>query len=379
MDDPLYDAVVYSIVVPIYNEEAVIPLLLHRLDALLERLDAATEVIIVDDGSKDTGPVVLAGKSESDPRYRLIRLSRNFGHQIAITAGLDAARGQAVIVMDGDLQDPPEVIETMIARWREGYEIVYAKRRCRDGETAFKRWTAKLFYSLMGWLCPIDIPSDVGDFRLVARVALDAFRAMRERDRFVRGMFAWLGFRQAIVEFERPPRAAGVTKYPIWKMIRLAVAGVVSFSDVPLLLAIWAGGIVSFAGLAYGIYVVVASVIGTQLVPGWASTIVVVTLLCGMNMLLTGIAGLYIARIYAEVKGRPLYVVAEAFGFPSSRMPAEQPDEFGFTSRGRSRQPEFPANRKTARGTVPLPTAARARNGSVEEDHAHSVKSRRSA
>ncbi|MEJ0052959.1 MAG: glycosyltransferase family 2 protein [Methylovirgula sp.] len=374
-------SVVYSIVIPIYNEEAVIPLLLHRLDALLDRLDGASEVIIVDDGSKDTGPIVLANKSKNDPRYRFVRLSRNFGHQIAITAGLDVACGQAVIVMDGDLQDPPEVIDTMIARWREGYEIVYAKRRRRDGETAFKRWTAKLFYSLMDRLCSVDIPPEVGDFRLVDRTVLDAFRAMREQDRFVRGMFAWLGFRQAIVEFERPPRAAGATKYPIWKMVRLAVAGVVGFSDVPLLLAIWAGGIVSFAGLAYGLYVVAVTMAGAQLAPGWASTIVIVTLLCGMNMLLTGIVGLYIARIYSEVKARPLYVVAETFGFNSSDKPVQHLDEFGSTSIGRSRSPssEFPPNRKSMHGTVPLPSAARARNGSIEEDNAPSVELRRPA
>jgi polyisoprenyl-phosphate glycosyltransferase len=374
-------SIVYSIVVPIYNEEAVIPLLLHRLDALLDRLDGGSEVIIVDDGSKDTGPIVLAHKSKSDPRYRFIRLSRNFGHQIAITAGLDAALGQAVIVMDGDLQDPPEVIDAMIARWREGYEIVYAKRRCREGETAFKRWTAKFFYSLMDRLCSVDIPSEVGDFRLVDRIVLDAFRAMREQDRFVRGMFAWLGFRQTIVEFERPARAAGATKYHIWKMIRLAVGGIVGFSDVPLLLAIWAGGIVSFAGLAYGLYVIAASITGAQLVPGWASTIVVVTLLCGMNMLLTGIVGLYIARIYSEVKARPLYVVAETFGFNLSGMPMMHPDKFDFTSRGHPRpsQSELPLNRQSMRGFGPLPAAGGAPSSSEEDDNIRSVELRRPA
>jgi polyisoprenyl-phosphate glycosyltransferase len=324
MNDPQDDAIVYSIVVPTYNEEAVIPLLLHRLDALLDRLDGAAEVIIVDDGSKDSGPIVLAAKCRSNPRYRLIRLSRNFGHQIAISAGLDAAQGQAVVVMDADLQDPPEVVEKMIARWREGFQIVYAKRSRREGETAFKRLTAKIFYGLLARFSSVAIPTEVGDFRLVDRVALEAFRAMPEQDRFVRGMFAWLGFRQTFVEFERSSRAAGETKYPLWKMARLAVTGLIGFSDAPLLLAIWTGVIVSSLGLAYGLYVVGAWAAGVHLFPGWASTIVVVTVLCGMNMLLTGIVGLYVARIHSEVKRRPLYVVAEALGFNSPEDTAEQ-------------------------------------------------------
>lgn len=315
MSEPHASPVTYSIVVPVYNEEAVIPLLLHRLDALLERLDGPGEVIIVDDGSRDTSPIVLAAKARRDPRYRFIRLSRNFGHQVAISAGLDVAGGQAVIVMDADLQDPPEVVDTMIARWREGNEIVYARRKRREGETTFKRATAKLFYGLLSRLCSVEIPSDVGDFRLVDRVALDAFREMREQDRFVRGMFAWLGFRQAVVEFERPARIAGETKYSIAKMVRLGLNGVIGFSDAPLLLAIWAGLLVSAIGLGYGIYVVGAAMAGAPFVSGWASTICVVTLLCGMNMMLTGIVGLYVGRIHAEVKGRPLYVVADAIGF----------------------------------------------------------------
>jgi dolichol-phosphate mannosyltransferase len=324
MSDQQHNPIVYSLVVPVYNEEAVIPLLLHRLDALLDRLDEGAEVILVDDGSSDTGPVVLAAKCRSDPRYRLIRLSRNFGHQVAISAGLDAAQGQAVIVMDADLQDPPEVVEMMIARWREGFQIVYAKRSRRDGETAFKQLTAKLFYGLLARFSSVAIPNEVGDFRLVDRVVLEAFRTMPERDRFVRGMFAWLGFRQTFVEFERPPRAAGETKYPIWKMARLAVSGFVGFSDAPLLLAIWIGAIVSGLGLAYGLFVIVAWAAGAHLVAGWASTVVAVAVLCGMNMLLTGIVGLYVARIHSEVKCRPLYIVAEAHGFDATGRAMER-------------------------------------------------------
>jgi glycosyltransferase involved in cell wall biosynthesis len=330
MSDPQRNSIVYSLVVPVYNEEAVIPLLLHRLDALLDRLDGAAEVILIDDGSKDTGPIVLAAKCRNDPRYRLIRFSRNFGHQIAISAGLDAAQGQAVIVMDADLQDPPEVVETMIARWREGFQVVYAKRSRRDGDTAFKRLTAGLFYRLLSRFSSVAIPTEVGDFRLVDRVALDAFRAMPEQDRFVRGMFAWLGFRQASVEFERPSRAAGETKYHLWKMLRLAASGFIGFSDAPLLLAIWMGLIVSGLGLAYGLYIVVEVAAGAHLVSGWASTVVIITVLCGMNMLLTGIVGLYVARIHSEVKCRPLYVVAEAVGFDASRERAEASEAVRF-------------------------------------------------
>jgi polyisoprenyl-phosphate glycosyltransferase len=212
----------------------------------------------------------------------------------------------------------------MIAHWREGFEIVYAKRCRRDGETAFKQLTAKLFYGLLARFSSVAIPTEVGDFRLVDRTVLEAFRAMPERDRFVRGMFAWLGFRHTYVEFERPPRAAGETKYPIWKMARLAVSGFIGFSDAPLLLAVWIGAVVSALGLAYGLFVVGAWAAGASLVAGWASIIVLVTVLCGMNMLLTGFVGLYVARIHSEVKRRPLYIVAEALGFDASGSTAER-------------------------------------------------------
>jgi dolichol-phosphate mannosyltransferase len=257
---------------------------------------------------------VLRARAKDDPRCRYLGLSRNFGHQIAITAGMDAAQGDAVIVMDADLQDPPEIVRAMIARWLEGNDIVYAKRLERAGESSFKRLSARFFYRLLGRLSSVGIPPDVGDFRLIDRKVLDAFKAMPERDRFVRGMFAWLGFRQASVEFDRPARAAGETKYPLWKMVRLAVNGVVSFSDAPLRLAIWLGLAVSGFALAYGIYAV-ARYLTHDVVAGWTSTIVIVSFLCGINMLMTGIVGLYVGRIHAEVKRRPLYVVAQRVGF----------------------------------------------------------------
>jgi dolichol-phosphate mannosyltransferase len=305
----------FSVVIPIFNEEAVLPLLLRRLDALLESFGASAEGIFVDDGSRDTSSIILKAKAKDDPRYRYIGLSRNFGHQVAITAGMDAARGEAIIVMDGDLQDPPEVVAEMIARWQEGYEVVYARRISREGESAFKKKTAAFFYRMLSWVSSIKIPNDVGDFRLIDRKVLDAFRSMPERDRFVRGMFAWLGFRQTEVTFHRPPRAAGATKYPFWKMLRLAVNGVIGFSDAPLRLAIWMGLAVSALAGLYGLYVIGLWFTRSDLVEGWSSTVVVISFLCGMNMLMTGIIGLYIGRIHAEVKRRPLYIVGERVGF----------------------------------------------------------------
>jgi glycosyltransferase involved in cell wall biosynthesis len=289
---------------------------------VLAELDGPAEVILVDDGSTDCSSIILDARARTDPRYRYIGLSRNFGQQLAMTAGLDAAAGDAVILMDADLQDPPEVIHQMIAKWREGYEIVYARRAKRAGESRFKLATARLFYKTMSKLASVDIPQNVGDFRLVDRKALEVFRSMREQDRFVRGMFAWVGFRQIAIEFDRDERAAGETKWPVSKLIKLAVNGLVSFSDAPLRLALWMGACVSGMALLYGAGVIVTRLFSDDYVPGWASTIVVVAFLGGFNMLLTGILGLYIGRIHSEVKRRPLYIVGKAVGFEKS---AEQP------------------------------------------------------
>jgi dolichol-phosphate mannosyltransferase len=311
----------YSIVVPVFNEEAVLPILLRRLGMLMEQLDGPAEVIFVDDGSTDCSPIVLQSLARGNPGYRYIGLSRNFGHQVAITAGMDAAAGEAIVVMDADLQDPPEIVGEMIEKWKEGYEVVYARRLSRVGESRFKRATAHLFYRLLGRMSSVAIPADVGDFRLIDRKVLDALRSMPEQDRFVRGMIAWLGFRQAEVPFHRLPRPAGQTKYPLLKMIRLAVNGALSFSDAPLRLAIWFGLAVSACALLYGLYVTSLWLTDEHLVAGWSSTIVVVSFLCGINMLMTGIMGLYIGRIHAEVKRRPLYVVSQKLGFEQASAP----------------------------------------------------------
>jgi dolichol-phosphate mannosyltransferase len=316
----------YSLVVPIFNEEAVIPILFKRLDALLDRLDGGAEAIFVDDGSKDTSAIVIEAKARADKRYRLIKLSRNFGHQIAITVGLDHAAGRAVIVMDADLQDPPEVVLEMIAKWKEGCDVVSAERASRQGESRFKRATADLFYRLIGRLGGVPMARNAGDFRLVDRRALDCFLAMPERDRFVRGMFAWIGFAQGKVTFDRPPRAAGTSKYPLGKMIALAANGVISFSDAPLRLALWAGGAVSALAFVYGLSVIARWALSDpSLERGWSSTIVVIAALGGANMLMTGVIGLYVGRIYAEAKGRPLYIVERAVGFDEKPAAARGP------------------------------------------------------
>ena len=312
----------YSIVIPVFNEQAVLPLLFHRLDRLMDQMDGTTEVILVDDGSSDCSPIILCARAKTDPRYRFIGLSRNFGQQLAMTAGLDAARGEAVILMDADLQDPPEVVLQMIEKWREGFEIVYARRKTRAGESRFKLATASLFYKMMSKLSAVEIPQNVGDFRLVDHKALDVFKQMREQDRFVRGMFAWVGFRQIAIEFDREERAAGETKWPVSKLMRLAVNGLVSFSDAPLRLALWMGMAVSSFGFLYGLYVIVTRLVSDDYVPGWASTIVVVAFLGGANMMLTGIMGLYIGRIHNEVKRRPLYIVSQSAGLEEAESVA---------------------------------------------------------
>lgn len=318
----------YSLIFPVFNEQAVLPLLISRLKGLLENIDAPTEVIFVDDGSSDTSPIYLKEMVRTDARFRLIKLSRNFGHQIAISAGMDAASGEAVIVLDADLQDPPEVVLEMIEKWKQGFEIVYAQRVARQGETVFKRFTASLFYRMMRKLTAIDIPVDTGDFRLIGPKALNTFKAMPEKQRFVRGMFAWMGYRQTSVKFERPERAAGETKYPLSKMLKLATHGILSFSDKPLQLALWGGAMVSAGAALYGLYVFALWLVDASLVEGWASTVMIVSFLSGVNLMMTGIVGLYVGSIYTQVKQRPLYVVDEANGFERAVSNSNETDKY---------------------------------------------------
>lgn len=307
----------YSFVIPLYNEEETLPELARRLTAVMNDLDGDAEAIFVDDGSGDRTYPLLSELRERDPRFKIVRLSRNFGHQLAITAGLDRADGDAVVVMDGDLQDPPEVAHRLIERWREGYEIVYAVRADRGAEPFFKRLATSVFYRALRRLTTLDIPVDVGDFRLVDRRALDEFRKLREHDRYVRGLFAWVGFVQIGVPYKRDARYAGKTKYPFSKLVKLGADGVVGFSKVPLRLALTFGFLFSFASFLYGLWAIVKRLLGIGYVPGWASVVAVVSFIGGVQLIIMGVVGIYVGRIYDEVKQRPLYVVRDAEGFES--------------------------------------------------------------
>ena len=307
-----------SVVIPCYNEAPVLSEA-HRRLALVAGQIAETvfEFIFVDDGSHDETAGVLHELCGADERVRGLRLSRNFGQQIATTAGLEHAAGDAVVLMDADLQDPPELIAQMIARWREGYHVAYAERTNRAGETAFKLWSAKAFYSLVNRVSQVPIPADTGDFRLMDREVVNALLRMPERDRFLRGMVSWVGFRQIAVPYRREPRFAGETKYPLLKMIRFAADGIVSFSFAPLRLAVWTGFFVLGLALLGIIYAVALRFFAdpSQWVRGWASIFVAVLFMGGVQLLSLGIIGEYVGRIYGEVKQRPLYFVRERFGF----------------------------------------------------------------
>jgi len=309
------DALKYSIVVPVYNEEESIAELVGRLREIMDKLDGPAEAVLVDDGSKDSSYRLMLDAHEVDPRFKVIQLSRNFGHQLAITAGMDNASGQAVVVMDADLQDPPQVILEMAAKWQEGYEVVYAVRQRRLGETRFKTATATTFYSVLRRLANIEQTVDVGDFRLVDRKALDAFLRMREHNRYVRGMFSWIGFRQGAVPYDREPRRAGSSKYPLRKMIKFATDAIVGFSTAPLRFALVGGFVIAVLAVGYGVVAIALKLAGLPYVPGYASLLVTVAFLGGVQLMVTGMVGQYVARVYDETRGRPLYLVREARGF----------------------------------------------------------------
>jgi dolichol-phosphate mannosyltransferase len=305
----------YSLVVPAYNEEGVIDALVRRLADVMDALDGDAEAIFVDDGSKDGTWELLRAAAEDDRRIRLVRLSRNFGHQIALTAGVDVSSGDAVIVMDADLQDPPEVVLELAAKWREGYDVVYAIRDIRQGETRFKRATAAAFYRGFNRISEVKVPVDVGDFRLVDRRVLDVFERMREANRFVRGMFSWIGLRQTGVLYRREERFAGETHYPLRKMLRFAITGVISFSAAPLRVAMRIGFLVSGLAFALAVWSLIVKAAGFYNVPGWTSIVVVTTLLGGIQLMVLGVIGEYVADIHVEVKRRPLYVIGALENF----------------------------------------------------------------
>lgn len=310
----------YSIVVPVYNEQEVLPHLHRELASLLDRLDGDGEVILVDDGSSDNSYAVLVEMRRRDERFRVVRLSRNFGHQIAITAGMDVAEGDAVVLIDADLQDPPDVVLEMAERWHEGYEVVYGVRQERNGDSWFKKRTAALFYRFLRRLTDVEIPVDTADFRLIDRRAVETFKAMRESNRYVRGMFAWMGFKQIGVPYVRSPRRAGSTHYPFKKMFKLATDGVIGFSLVPLRAALKVGAIVAAVSFIGGAIAIAAKLAGVFTVPGWASMTVAVAFLGGCQLMVLGVMGEYIGRIYAEVVSRPLYVVSDLHGIDAARL-----------------------------------------------------------
>lgn len=319
------------VVIPFLNEEETLPELYRRLVAVLEREPERFEIFFVDDGSTDGSAAWAAQKAREDHRVKLLRLSRNFGHQIAITAGLDHADGDAVVVMDADLQDPPEVIPELLARWREGYEVVYAVRRVRAGETWLKKFLASGFYRLFHKVAEVEVPMEAGDFRLLDRKVVAALREVRELHRFMRGLTSWVGFRQGAVEFERAPRWAGKTKYPVWRSVKLAWDALTSFSGAPLRWMTGMGLLVSLGGLGLAGRVIWSKLThpGT-LMPGWTSLMAAVLLLGGLQLVSIGLMGQYVSRIFEEAKKRPLYFVRERIG----DFPARDAADAGTASRG---------------------------------------------
>ncbi|MDI3542496.1 MAG: polyisoprenyl-phosphate glycosyltransferase [Candidatus Atribacteria bacterium] len=305
----------FSVVIPVYNEEEVLPETYKRMKQVMGSASGNYELIFVNDGSQDKSRQILENLAQEDKAVRVINFSRNFGHQIAITAGVDYAQGQAVVVIDADLQDPPEVILTMIEKWEEGYEVVYGKRAKREGESFFKKFTASFFYRLLKKATSVDIPVDTGDFRLMDKKVVDVLRLLREKNRFVRGLVSWVGFRQTSVEYVREKRWAGESKYPLRKMLKLAWDGITSFSDKPLKIATYVGIPLSLFSLVLFLVVLFQYLGGKNTF--YASSLIgaLNLLVSGIVLLALGIIGEYIGRIYEEAKGRPLYIVENTIGF----------------------------------------------------------------
>jgi dolichol-phosphate mannosyltransferase len=301
-----------SVVAPLYNEEGNVAELVRRLRAAADGSTGIDgyEIVLVDDGSTDRTLELLRAHAAADPRIVVVRLSRNFGHQLAATAGLDIARGDAVVLIDADLQDPPELIPAMVERWHAGFDVVYAVRRNRRGESPFKIWTARLFYRTTRRLTKVSIPVDAGDFRLMSRRVVDALKAIRERHRFIRGLVSWVGYPQTALEYDRDARYSGTTKYPFSKMLRFAIDGITSFSDVPLRFASYFGFAVSAIAFVVALVEIGLRIFTGYNLPGYTSTIFAILFLGGVQLIGIGILGEYVGRIYEEIKARPLYLLA---------------------------------------------------------------------
>lgn len=304
-----------SVVIPLYNEEEVISETYKRLTDVMQGIGDDYELILINDGSRDKTAQLTAEIVKKDKHVRLLCFSRNFGHQIAITAGMDYAKGDAVVIIDADLQDPPEVIPRMVEKWKEGYHVVYGKRIKRHGETVFKKVTAKMFYRFLQRMTQVDIPTDTGDFRLMDRKVVDSMKKLGERNRYVRGLVSWVGYKQYALEYVRDERFAGETKYPFKKMLKLAMDGISSFSYKPLKLATMVGFGLSGLSFLYLLFVLIQKISGYSTVAGWASLLAVQLFFNGVILIILGIVGAYIGRIYEECKGRPLYIVQEELGF----------------------------------------------------------------
>ncbi|WP_410513412.1 glycosyltransferase family 2 protein [Paenibacillus sp. BR2-3] len=317
----------YSVIIPMFNEEEVVAHTYDRLKKVMDGCGEPYELLFVNDGSRDRTVEIMREISSRDENVKLIDFSRNFGHQVAITAGMDYSEGQAVVVIDADLQDPPEVILQMIAKWKEGYEVVYAKRLKRHGETLFKKVTAKLFYRLLSSMTSVDIPTDTGDFRLIDRKVCNVLRGLKEKNRYVRGLVSWVGFRQTAVEYVREERFAGETKYPLKKMIRFALDGITSFSHKPLKIASYIGFFLSLTSFIYLFFVLFQRLFTSWTVPGWTSIVGVNLLFNGIVLMLLGIIGEYIGRIYDESKDRPLYIVRETAGYRNGEFEDDRKDD----------------------------------------------------
>ena len=302
-----------SIVVPMYFEEEVAQECYNRITAVMDSNHYNYELVFVNDGSTDRTIEILEQLAMKDNRTKVINFARNFGHQIAVTAGIDYAKGDAIVIIDADLQDPPEVIPELVNKWLEGYDVVYAKRKKRKGETWFKLLTAKYFYKFLNYMSDIDIPKDTGDFRIIDRKVADVFRKMTEKNRFVRGMFSWIGFSQTYIEYERDERFAGETKYPFKKMIKFASDGIIAFSTKPLRLVMTLGSASVLISIIVLLYSIIIRLFGHEVQPGWASIMVAITFFSGIQLLGLGIVGQYIARIYDESKNRPIYIVKDVY------------------------------------------------------------------
>lgn len=310
----------YSVIIPAFNEELVINETYKRLTKVMSELNESYEIIFVNDGSRDKTDQILEEICKKDNCIKLINFSRNFGHQIAVTAGMEYSTGQAVVIIDADLQDPPEVIPLMIAKWKEGFDVVYGKRSKRQGESIFKKISAKLFYRILSKMTTVNIPVDVGDFRLIDRKVCDTMNSFTEKNRYVRGLVSWVGFKQTAVEYVREERFAGETKYPLKKMLKLATDAIISFSYKPLKMSGLFGFILSFISFIYLIIIIYQRIFTDTTVAGWASILAVVLFFNGVSLILNGFTAEYIGRIYEETKNRPLYIVSDTVGFKEENI-----------------------------------------------------------